>query len=117
MSVWQLDENHDWTFGRPLLTGKPAVAQNIKTRLLEWKGDCFWNVEAGIDYARFLTKDSVEDLIFEVKKIIFGTRGVSKILDLQYEIVDRKFIIKSCTVELISLDKNQPEQINLNLEI
>lgn len=44
MSIRNLDENHDWTFGAGrsnYLNYNAEIGLNIKTRLLSFLGDCF----------------------------------------------------------------------------
>lgn len=57
MIVRAIDSSNDWTFGAGLnnyLSGNLAVAQNIKTRLQSFVGNCFFDMGAGINWFNFL---------------------------------------------------------------
>ena len=51
MKVRALDESGDWTFGKGennYYSANDAIAQNIKTRLYSFLGDCFFDLSANI---------------------------------------------------------------------
>jgi hypothetical protein len=57
MRVRAIDNTGDWTFGAGLSnyrSANAAVAQCIQTRLLSFLGDCFFDLDAGIDWLNFL---------------------------------------------------------------
>ncbi len=79
MIVRALDAEHEWTFGRGknnYLTGNPAIGQMIRTRLLSFLGDCFFDLEAGIDWWERLGGKSQPALNFDIKSVIINTEGV-----------------------------------------
>lgn len=86
MIIRALDANGDWTFGKGKSNYKkdlPALRQNIKTRLLEWKGDCFFDSGAGVDWNSRLGKRSqINPLIDEVRTVILKTDGVTEVLNV-----------------------------------
>jgi len=48
-----IDENGDWDFGKGIqdfTSGNKAIGLNIKTRIQSWVGDCFFDMNAGIDW-------------------------------------------------------------------
>lgn len=93
MIVRQLDENGDWTLGNSLnnyLTGKDAIGQNIKTRLKEYLGDCFFALQAGIAWDVRLGKKEQEELLnSDVYRIIKNTDGVLGIINHQMVVKNR----------------------------
>ena len=95
MRVRGLDENGDWLFGSGKSSYKVseiALAQNIKTRLLEWKTDCFFNNDAGVDWKNRLGKPNEIPLLKEeIKTVILKTEGVSELLELNFSFANRKF--------------------------
>lgn len=94
--VRAIDENNDWTFGKGLncyKSGNDAIAQNIKTRLQEWKGNCFFNNNAGIDWLNRLEKNQVEFLKQDTKNIILQTDGVVALNQISFSFVNRNFSI------------------------
>lgn len=79
MSVRSIDENHDWNFGSGLqsyLRQNNEISQMVKTRLLSFLGDCFFDVEAGIDWLNLLGKYGEEKLLRSIKLTILDTEGV-----------------------------------------
>lgn len=86
MMIRSLDNNGDWTFGKGKSSYKRqqlALNQNLKTKLLEWKGDCFFNNAAGIDWKNRLAKSSqIIPLQNEIRALILKTNGVVEINNL-----------------------------------
>lgn len=82
MKTRGLDSNDDWEFGRgkqAYVSDKDAVSQNIKTRLRSWKGDCFFDVDSGVDWTNFLDKGKKTQLDLDIKRVILQTAGVLRI--------------------------------------
>lgn len=78
-----LDSNGDWTFGsgqQNYLYGESAIDLNIKTRLYSWLGDCFFALNAGIDWANRLGSKNQKVLLDQdTKRIILQSYGVTGI--------------------------------------
>jgi hypothetical protein len=52
-----LDIDGDWTFGKGTsgyLTKIDALKANLSTRTKEWKGECFFALQDGIDWNNYL---------------------------------------------------------------
>jgi hypothetical protein len=100
MIIRALDNNDDWVFGNGKSSYKSdflALIQNIKTKLLEWKGDCFFDNLAGIDWKNRLTKRQEEKpLQEEIRVLISKINGVKEVLniDLNYNEKNRKLKIE-----------------------
>lgn len=84
MIIRNIDANNDWTFGK----GKQnyaqednAIATNLKTRLQSFLNDCFFDMEAGLDWFNILGKDR-EKLLSEVKKCIVTSYGIYRLNDV-----------------------------------
>lgn len=81
-----LDEDGDWSFGKgqnDYLSGTSAVVQSIRTRLLSFLGDCFFDTAAGIDwYTRLGAKDDIP-LKLDISAIILNTPEVTGLLEVQ----------------------------------
>lgn len=78
----QLTALGDWTFGQGVsgyATAEQAVELNIKTRLLSWKGDCFFGLEDFIDWLGRLDKGQETNLTNELKSVILQSFGVVSI--------------------------------------
>ena len=74
--------NGDFVFGKGLsdyLTNQDAILHNVKTRLLQWKGDCLYAEAEGVDYNNLLDVGTKNLLDSDVKRIILQSEGVIKI--------------------------------------
>ena len=97
MIVRALDNQNDWTFGKSknnYLSGSAAVQQNIKTRLLEFIGDCFFNIQAGVDWFNFLggSKNQLA-LNLNISSVILNTAFVTSIKQLSISLVNSDFSV------------------------
>lgn len=105
MKVAGLSENDDWQFGRgraTYLKNSDAVAQNVKTRIREFKQDWFANVEKGIDWITYLgNRSTQEDIEDAVRTTTLQTEGVAT-LDSFEIIVNRR--ARSATIRLSYTD-------------
>lgn len=96
--VRSIDSAGDWNFGKSLnnyLSQNDAVKQNIKTRLLEFLGNCFFNMTAGIDWLNFLggTKNELA-LNLNISSVILNTQYVTGLLQLSISLTEnRKFSV------------------------
>jgi hypothetical protein len=82
MIVRALDSNGDWTFGsgkQNYLSEISAVKQNVLTRLRSWKGNCFFDVDSGVDWGNYLDIGTKLLLDLDIKRVILGTDKVLKI--------------------------------------
>lgn len=84
-----LDANGDWRFGAGLsnlASQNDAIALNIRTRVLSWMGDCFFDMKAGIDWVNRLgSKNQATLLDLDLRRIILETEGVTGLV--QFDIV------------------------------
>lgn len=117
MIVRELDENHDWTFGRGksnYLSRSGAIAQSVKTKLLSLKNDWFLNRKDGIAWFDYLDKNpNTQSLEMECKRRILSVKGVKEItfFDIQLNSETRQLLIQ---VEYN--DKyNQSKGVNFNV--
>ena len=72
----------DWSFGNgksSYAIDEQAIEHNLKTRILSWKNDCFFDYEAGIDWTARLDKLQRAQLISDLKSLIIQTYGVVNI--------------------------------------
>jgi hypothetical protein len=87
-----LDSNHDWKFGKgknSYLRDLDALKQDTKTRILEWKYDCFFAQQNGIDWNNYLDIGTKDFLDLDIKRVILQTPGILKINDYESTILDR----------------------------
>ena len=91
MSVRAIDVDGDWIYGigrSAYLVRNAEVAQSIKTRLLEFLGDCFFNLNAGIDWLTFLGGKDEIGLNLAISAVILNTTNVTGILELSVNLND-----------------------------
>lgn len=98
MRIRKNDSNNDWLYGHSesdiLTDNSIAVAQNIKTRIQEWKYNFFANMTAGIDYrTRLGYKNQKDALDNEIKDIIINTDGVISLETFESYVDDREYTI------------------------
>ena len=90
-----LTSSGDWTFGSGkgnYLTGNPAIGLNIKTRILSWLNDCFFDTTAGIDWANRLGSKNQRALLeSDLRRIILQSFGVTGISSLSTSLTGRGF--------------------------
>lgn len=95
MIIRNLDQNGDWTFGQGdgnYLAGNAAIGLNIRTRLLSWVGDCFFDTQAGVDWTNRLSlKNQQRILDAELRRIILQSYGVTGIVSYSSTLTDRSF--------------------------
>ena len=89
MIIRGLDSSGDWTFGKgksSYRNAQLALNQNLETKLLEWKGDCFFNNGAGVDWKNRLAKRSQSaPLQDEIRTVILKTNGVTQVVNLSLD--------------------------------
>jgi hypothetical protein len=96
MLIRKNDENNDWIFGRgrnDYLKNKDALIQNLKTRILSWKNDCFFDLQAGVDWNNYLDIGTKFFLDQNVKQVILQTPDVIKINSYESVLSDRDLTI------------------------
>ena len=90
-----LDSSGDWLFGQGTsnyISDNPAIGLNIRTRILSWLNDCFFDQEAGIDWLNRLgSKNQRELLELDLRRTILQSFGVTGILEFSSTLTDRQF--------------------------
>lgn len=103
MIIRDLDINHDWTFGagkNNYRTGINAIAEDIKTRLLCFLGDCFFDLTEGIDWVFYLgSRNRQEELRLEVAAVILNTQNVTSIENMDFNLSNNRNINLTYTVD------------------
>jgi hypothetical protein len=70
----------DWVFGtgrQSYRTGTDAIAQDIKTALLCFLNDSFWNLKFGIDWINYLGNRGTENaIILACRQMISSRPGI-----------------------------------------
>lgn len=90
-----LDINGDWELGRgksDFVNLNQAIGLNIKTRLQSWVGDCFFDLQAGIDWYNRLGSTAQRELLeLDLKRIILQSEGVTGLLSFDTFLNGRNF--------------------------
>ena len=107
MIIRALDTLWDFTFGKGksnYLTKDLAIAENIKTKLLSFYKDCFFDTEAGVDWFRLLGTlgqiSNKAEILLRTRAIILGCYGVVRIVSLTSSVSGRALSI-SYTIDTI----------------
>lgn len=97
MIIRALDNENDVTFGQGkqnFLSGQNAIAENIQTNLYCFLRDCYFDIQKGVDWIRFM---SVPTNAAEIKMSVRGTVllcfGVTSINKLDVIVANRKINI------------------------
>lgn len=95
MIIRNLDANHDWTFGSGLgnyISNDAAIGLNINTRLLSWLNDCFFDMNAGIDWLNRLGSKNQQNLLdIDLRRLILQSYGVQGIVTFSTSLIGRVF--------------------------
>lgn len=90
MKVRRLDANHDWTFGgglRNYARDSEAIAQNVRTALLSLYSDWFMDLEHGVRWFRYLTKNpDLQAMETELKNTVLNVDGVSQLTGFEIDL-------------------------------
>lgn len=79
------DSDGDWTFGagkNNYKSGNAAMAQLIRSRLLMFVADCFFDLEAGVDWFNLLGSKNQQALNFNIKSVIINTENVVSVQEV-----------------------------------
>jgi len=101
MKVRALDRNNDWTFGKSLFKqDNYAIAQSIKTKLSSWRGDCYFDLTAGVDWSNILNSKIKQLAVADIKRVIAQVAGVLTI-DLDFATISNRKLTVQYTVTTI----------------
>lgn len=79
----QLTSNGDWTFGAGLAnyaSNQQAVALNIRTSILMWKGDCFFSLPNWVNWKGLLNVGQQRNLDTALQTLLLQCYGVTSIV-------------------------------------
>ena len=112
-----LNADGDWTFGAGLsnfASQADAIALNIRTRVMSWVGDCFFDMKAGIDWVNRLgSKNQLALLDLDLRRLILQTDGVTGLTNFDIVMQGRAFIA-NYTVDTI-YGQSYTSTINMEL--
>lgn len=118
MKIRKNDVNNDWCFGNSqadfYIDNNNAVAQDLKTKIQEWKNDFFANLQAGIDWrTRLGYRKQKTSLDKDIKAIITNNENVLILSSYRSEIKEREFTLSFSVYTLYS---SQPITIETKIE-
>lgn len=106
----------EWIFGHSFADYKNGLAQIIQdvyTALYEWKYDCFFALDNGIDwYTRLGYKNQKELLDEDIQKTIEKRQGVLNVFDFQSILEERHY---SCTCKIFT--EFSESEVNIEFSI
>lgn len=79
----------DWTYGNNLsgyLINNDAIGQQIRCRLLQFLGECFWDTQAGINWIGYLGGKNAVGLNLAISTVVLNTQGVLGINTLDFNV-------------------------------
>lgn len=82
MSFRALDSNGDWTIGNGLqnyLVEEAAISADINTALRVFLGECFFALEAGVDWWNLIGSKDEAGIILQCRQVIANRTGVVRI--------------------------------------
>jgi len=95
MKTRATDNNWDWRFGKSLqcyADNALGVAYTVKMKILSWFKDCFFEMDAGIDWKNILgSKTSKEQADTSIKEIIQTEPEITELTFFDSEVVDRVY--------------------------
>lgn len=114
MATRSVDINNDWVFGNSLLNYKielDEVKQNIITSLKSWVGDCFFDLEAGVDWYNYLgSYGQEENLKNNIIEVVNNVEGVITVENYDAYLTDERKLVINLVISTIY------GQLNINFE-
>ena len=110
MTIRNLDENHDWTFGAGqsnYLDAVEEIALNVKTRVLCFLNDCSFDMDMGFDYWNLLDRNRQRELENAIQQQIIQTPGVVGVTEINaYTNSQRKLSVQYSAKTIYSVGFN-----------
>lgn len=107
--------HYEWSFGRGLSSYKSElkqIEQDITSALLEFKNDCFWALNHGIDWlVRLGYKNQKNALDRDIVNVITNRFGVVNIQNFTSRVIERNY---SCECEVYTIYSEQPIYYNFS---
>jgi hypothetical protein len=93
-TIRSLNENGDWTFGKGRADYKNqanGLKQHIISRLKEWRTDCFFAQNNGVDWNNRLGYKNQEELLEdEIRDMLLKTDEVLEVINVNANIKQRQ---------------------------
>lgn len=106
----------EWLFGHSFAdyrTEQNQIMQDIYTALYEWKYDCFFALENGIDwYTRLGMKNQKDSLDQDIIETIQNRQGVLSVYDFDSTLENRHY---ACSCKVMTEFSNQDIVIDFSI--
>lgn len=82
MTFRAIDSNNDWQFGtgrQSYFTDEDAINADIKTALQVFLGECFFALDAGVDWWNLIGGKDEQGIILQCRTVISQRQGVARI--------------------------------------
>ena len=99
MKFRAIDASNDWAFGsgvQSYLTGEAAIEADIKTALLVFLGECFFALQAGVDWWNLTggkNPAAQAGIILQCRTVILGRSGVVAVNSVTPTLVGRRLSV------------------------
>lgn len=108
----------EWSFGHSLgdyKSGQNQVIQDIYTALYEWKYDCFFAMQNGIDYSTRLGYKNQKDLLDDdIRQVIESRIGVLAVNNFESNVIGRQY---TCTCDVFTEFSEDLYTLNFVIEV
>ena len=100
MKIRAIDTNSDWMFGKGIQSyalDNNAIGENIKTRIMCFYKDCWFDQNSGIDWFRLLgSKGTQGEIELTIRGIILQSYGVVRIdsLSVSSDSIERSLSVQ-----------------------
>lgn len=88
----------DWNYGRgrnDYLREKAALKENIRTRVLSWRRDCFFDTQAGVDWVNGLgNRNQRSNLEAQIRNVILQTPLVTGVTSFFSTLENRNLTVQ-----------------------
>lgn len=106
----------EWQFGHSFgdyKSGLSQIGQDIYTALGEWKYDCFFALENGIDWSTRMGKKNQKEFLDEdVQNIIRNRQGVISLVNFDSNLTERNY---TCNCSVFTEYSSEPLEINFTI--
>lgn len=96
-----LDADWDWQIGRgknDYASDSLAVSFDLKTKILSWLNDCFFSMDSGLNWQKFLGgKVQKNEIDSAIKNQIVFTQEVAELVYFDSSVMNRKY---TCTARV-----------------
>lgn len=111
MRIRAIDSSGDWVFGQgrqSYLEGEAAINEDVATALRIFRGECFFDLNAGVDWWALLGSSDVNGVVLAVRTVIAGRYGIRGIVsvDAVLDRVSRALRISYRVATIFSLQTN-----------